>query len=225
MPLVEQWDQNRRTTPPWVADFPLERDFWRAPTLLDTVQFTDQGGLVVTVGVAGAAQNATSVPVTVTSPLGGYVTNVLGTNPKIPAGTTIDLGGVKIMRLTADLFLGATTAAVSALPTALVSGDIGRYNRLGKLYVPSGTIVGRTFAERTSGTGFGPGDVATPDDELALTYSIVHDARTNPQVLLLRPGGKTAIYENNLPGFASLSGAQLVWLRANYHCITQSTAP
>lgn len=223
--LVEQWDQNRRSTPPWVADFPDEDDFWRAPTAIDPAQFTDQGGLLVTVGVAGAAGGATSVPVTVVSPLGGYVSTVLGTNPKIPAGTTIDLGGAKTMRLTADLFLGATTASVSALTTALVSGDNGRYNALNKLYIPSGTIVGRIFAERTAGTNYGPGDVVTPDDELALTYSVVHDARKDNRVLLLRPKAAVAIYESNLPNFAALTNAQLVWLRANYHCITQSSAP
>lgn len=224
--LVEQWSQNQRSSPLWVADFPRENDLGRFPAALDAAQFVTQSGLVVTVGVAGAAQNATSVPVAVTSPYGGYVSSVLGTNPKIPAGTTLDLGGAKTMRLTQDLFLGDTTAAVSALTTALVSGDVGRYaGTLGRIFVPSGTIVGRTFTERNAGTNFGPGDVATPDDEIALTYTVVHDARANPNVVLLRPGKKVAIYEDNLPGYAGLSGGQLTWLRANYSCLKSATAP
>lgn len=88
--------------------------------------------VVVTVGVAGASANDTTVPVAALSGL-------------IPNGTVIDLGAKKFVRLTADAAAAATSLTVSAIPTALVSGDTGTYAGVkgyGKKTLKAGTVVG-----------------------------------------------------------------------------------
>lgn len=85
----------------------------------------------------------------------------------------------------------------------------------GVKFVPSGTAVGRTFAERAAGTGFGP--AADADDEVYLTAYDVKDAVTNPDVTLYRHGG--LVKENYLPGIGSMSAAVLAKIRAAYETI------
>jgi hypothetical protein len=70
--------------------------------------------VVVTVGVAGAAANDTTIPVAALS-------------GPIPSGTDLDFGGKKFARTTAAAAAGATSLTVSAIPTALVSGDAATY--------------------------------------------------------------------------------------------------
>lgn len=80
----------------------------KAGTVLD---FGSYVTVTATVGVAGAAIGAVSVPVAAL------------TGP-IPSGTILDFTGTgKFAKLTATAALGATTLAVEALPQALVSGD------------------------------------------------------------------------------------------------------
>lgn len=215
---VVEWSQNQRSTPRWLADFSdPNQNMARFPANLVASAFTDQAGLLVT-STGIIAQNATSGAVTVTSPLGGFVAPAISSAPFIPAGTTLYFGGAKAMTLTADLKLGDTTANFAALPTALAANDTARYNQFNQLYIPSGTPVGRTFTERTAGTGFGPADFATPDDEIFLTFFPVHDARNDARVELLRPKSGTSIYENLLPNYSTLSAGALTWLRANFNC-------
>jgi hypothetical protein len=86
--------------------------------------------VVVTVGTGGAAQGATTVPVTA---LPGA----------LPNGTTLDFGGAKFARLTAAAAAGATSLTVAALPTAVVAGDTATYvGPNGKKTLPAGTVVG-----------------------------------------------------------------------------------
>lgn len=212
-----RWSQNQRGNPAWAAKMLEAANMVAAPARLDPTQFVDQGGLMVTVGVAGAAQNAVTVPVTITSPLANFITVGIGTNPVIPSGTVLYFGGAKVATLTADAYLGDVSIAVAALPTALVSTDKASYSRDNGIFVPSGTIVGRTLTERNAGTPWGPGDVATPDAELYLTAFDVVNARVNPDTVLVKHNFE--VKENYLPNYGTLTTPQLTWLRANYACI------
>lgn len=174
--------------------------------------------VTVTVGAAGAAADATEVPVDAIS-MANPASNKSGV--VIPSGTTLDFGGDKFATLTADASIGDTSLTVRALVTALVDNDTATYDGMDRRKpVAAGTLVGRTFAERTAGTGFGAPDVATPDDELFLTAFAVQDAAINPDVALLRHD--TLIYEDKLPGWAELSATAQAAIRSRYHCIASA---
>lgn len=84
----------------------------------------------------------------------------------------------------------------------------------GRKPIPSGTAVGRTFAERDAGTGYGPAGDA--DDEVYLVAFDVTDAVLNSDVELYRPN--SVVKETYVPGFAGLSAAVKAKLRAAYVC-------
>jgi hypothetical protein len=104
---------------------------------------------------------------------------------------------------------------VAAIPTALVSGDAARYAGVAQKTVPSGTLLGRTIAERDAGTGFGPW--ATSDDEVYLLAFDVTDFSINPDCELYRNFG--IVKENFLPGWTTLWTTNMkTALRGAYRC-------
>lgn len=84
----------------------------------------------------------------------------------------------------------------------------------GRKNIPSGTILGRTIAERDAGTGFGPAE--DTDAEIFVNYFEVTDAAANDDVEMYRPGSQ--IKENFLPGWAGIDPDVKVLLRARYIC-------
>lgn len=196
-------------SPRWLAEHGLRHNVANFPAKVEAASFNDKDAVSVVVGAGGAALNATSVPITaITFPAG--VT-------KIPSGTVLYFGGAKVATLTADYVSGATIT-VAALPTALVANDTALYKPYGaRVAIESGTLVGRTRAERNAGTGFGPW--ASGDEEVYLTLFDISDAAKNNDVTLLQ--NRTTVKENYLPKFAtlSLSAPWLAALRANYSTI------
>lgn len=96
-------------------------------------------------------------------------------------------------------------------PDAFDAGDDGR------VYVPAGTIVGRTFDERDAGEGLGPvafteaDEEASPpveesldDDEVFILAHDVQDATVNNDATLVRPGAGFTVKVNFLPGWDEL---------------------
>ncbi len=84
----------------------------------------------------------------------------------------------------------------------------------GRKYVESGALVGRTYAERDAGTGFGPLAIdgtsgAVTDDESYLLLYDVYDANESPEAALYRHG--SLVYEDKLP-----VGTDIAAVRANY---------
>jgi hypothetical protein len=220
LPAQRQYG-NFRGQPRWLADFTSAGvNLVRTPALLDPTVFNDYASVVVTT-TAIAAIGATSVAISALAQGPTPVDNVVlsAGNVVIPSGTSLSFGGGKFARLTADAILGATTLTVAALPTALASGDVARYNPLGgnTKYLPSGLLVGRTITERDAGTPFGVADVVTPDDEIFLTRFDLADANRDSGVELVKHGA--TIKENYLPDWASYTTAMKTWLRANYNCI------
>ncbi len=187
----------------WVGDYLDREHLIPGGARLDPTQFTDAEAVRATVGAAGAALGATSVPVTAL------------TGP-IPNGTLLDFGGAKFARTTALAAAGAVALAVSALPTALIAGDAATYSPRGaRKNVPPGTLVGRTIAERDTDAPFGP--AADADDEVYLLAFDVTDAANNADCELYRPG--SLVKENFLGTFATLSPALKTKVRATYQCV------
>jgi hypothetical protein len=193
--------ENRQ--PGWAGDYLDREHLIPGGARLDPAQFRTADAVVAVVGVAGAAQGATSVPVAALS-------------GPIPSGTTLDFGTTKFAVLTAAAASGATSLTVRALVTALVSGDTATYPGAGlqKKIVVAGTLVGRTIAERDAGTAYGP--AADADDEVYLIAFDVDDAAYNPDVVFYRPG--SVVKENMLASFAGLSSTLKGKVRAAYIC-------
>lgn len=79
------------------------------------IEYTaDATGVAVTVGTGGAAIGATTVPVAALS-------------GPLPSGAALSFGGTKVAVLTAAAAAAATSLTVSALPAALVAGDLATY--------------------------------------------------------------------------------------------------
>jgi hypothetical protein len=215
---------NLRQSPVWLKDFANREHLQLFPAKLDPAQFTDQAGVTVTT-TAIAAQSATSVAVTALTPSStlANTTLIAAGNVLIPSGTVLYFGGAKVATLTADAKIGDTALTVAALPTALASGDVATYSVFNGEFIPSGTFVGRTYAESQAFTAFGP--AATSDDELFLTAFDTVNARYNGDIELVRHNSVVA--ENLLPGYGAsgvlgTSGspsALLTKLRTLYRCI------
>lgn len=197
---------NVLSAPQWLKDFLTLDMMDHFPAMLDAAQFKDQGGIVVTT-TAVAAIGATSVAVSALPDI-------------IPAGAILYFGAAgsnKYALLTAQANKGDTALTVEALPVALASGDKATYSVMGKKFIPSGTLLGRTNAERDAGTPFGP--LASTDDEIGILLFDVIDAVLHPDCELLRPRRAVQIAENYLPGWTSVAGAVQTLIRANYNCI------
>lgn len=187
------------TAPVFLADYGGRDAYIPGPIELDPTSFPGIGTPVI-VGAAGAAANATTVP-------------VAALDGAIPSGTTLKLGAKKFALLTAPATKGATSLTVEALPTALVSGDTAIYSGLSKKLLAAGTYVGRTQAEKDAGTPFGPADAA--DAERYLLAFSVDFSRSNTATAIRH---LVVIKENFLPEWTILSANAplLVALRADY---------
>jgi len=170
---------------------------------LDVSQFTGDESVTV-VADGNAMVTATSISVDALS-------------GPIPNGTVLYFGTGKFARLTAAAVAGATSLSVEAL-TAQVDDDDEAVYDAGVIRVPAGTYIGRTFAERTAGSGFGPAEAS--DDELYLTAFDVLDAEKNSGVELIRHN--TIIREDHLPDWSTLGATLQAQIRADYATVKVS---
>lgn len=131
---------------------------------------------------------------------------------RLPANTLLDFTGTgEFARVTADAAEGATSISVEALDAGVEDNDEAYYGSVRKS-VKSGTVVGRTNAERDANTGFGP--AADADDEVYILIFTVYDANINPDCELLRSG--SGVKFNHLPNWTTLSSAIQTKLAAKY---------
>lgn len=84
----------------------------------------------------------------------------------------------------------------------------------GRKPIPSGTILGRTIAERDAGTGYGPAAATDPASEIFILAFDISDALKNDDAELYRPG--SIVKENFLPGFGGLVAGVVTILRDRY---------
>lgn len=191
---------NQLTGPAWAGDFLNREHLMPGGAKVDAAQFLTTTGTRVTL-TAGAALGATSIAVTALA-------------APIPTGTTLRFGASKFAYTTAAVAAGATSITVEALVTALVAGDTATYAGSGLVSIPSGTAIGRTYAERDAGNHFGP--AADTDDEIYLVAFDVSDATRNNNVELYRH--ESVVKENFLPGWSTMVTALKTALRARYQC-------
>lgn len=191
------------TPPEWMGDYWSRETVMPVPVKLDAAQFNAVDAVKVVVGAAGALANAVSIPV---DALTGH----------IPSGTVLHFGGKKFAQLTADADEDDVSLTVAAIPTALVDDDTATYQGVGKKSVASGTLVGRTFAERDAGVAWGPANVAA-DDEIFLTTRDLGDLTKDATTEIYRHN--KVVKENYLPDWSKYTNAEKAKVRALYTCI------
>ena len=85
--------------------------------------------------------------------------------------------------------------------------------------IQSGILVGRTYAERDAGIGYGPADVAT-DEEIHLLFFDIHDPLNENECELYQSRSGNVVYVNFIPNWATLPTATKTWIYNNYTCLT-----
>jgi hypothetical protein len=199
--------ENQLTAPRWAGDFMSPERLLPGGARVDPAQFRGTESVLVKLS-ATAAIGATAL---VVDPL----TNA-NEDAFIPAGTNMYFGTAdEFARTTADVEEGDTSIPVDALIVAIEDNDEYLYPGTGGLKsIPSGTFLGRTFAEAAAKTPFGPADDA--DDQFYLVAFDVTDADNNADVEFYRHGG--LVKTNYLPAFSTLSATLIAKIRALYEC-------
>lgn len=166
------------------------------------------------------SSNATPVTLTTAAAAGAISITVSAIASEIPSGTILDFTGIgKFAKTTAVAAAGATLITVEALPSALLVGDMAYYSRLDYLlYIQSGTLVGRTYAERDAGIGYSPADVAT-DEEIHLLMFDVHNALIDNEAELYQAKSGNVVYVNFLPNWTTLPTVTKTWIQNNYQSL------
>ncbi len=162
-------------------------------------------GVTIATTVGGVA-GATSIPVTALT-------------GAIPNGTVLDFGGTgRYAKLTAAAASGATSLTVEALPESVGAGDTATYPGVDTdaKNIPSGTLVGRTYAERAANDPFGP--AAASDDEIYLLAFEIPNTDWCDDGEAYRPG--SVVKENYLPQWSTMGATLQGIVRAKYQCIT-----
>lgn len=179
----------RVVTPNWLAQSLEPRDLIPGGAKISPAGVPAVDAVTVTVAAAGAAAGAASIP----------LATPLKENEVIPIGTIMPFGANRFATVTTEAKTGATAIAVEPLRDALAAGDTGRYLGAGAVRIESGTLVGRTLAERDAAN---PLRVATAAnvgamEEVYLVAFEIRDARYDTDVTLVRHGH--LIKENWLP--------------------------
>lgn len=193
---------NQLSAPAWAGDWLDREHLVPGGARVDAAQFNATDAVVATT-TAQAAAAATSIAVAALS-------------GAIPSGTLLFWGEAgEYSRLTAAASAGATSLAVEALPAQIESGDSATYaGTTGVKTIVSGTVLGRTIAERDAGTGYGP--AINTDDEIFLLAFDVTDAAINADCELYRHG--SIVKETFVPNWSSIASAVKTILRDKYQC-------
>jgi hypothetical protein len=191
------------TSPRWAGDFIGADTILPIPGKVDPASIDAEGSVKVIVSVAGAAQGATSIPVT-----GNLLSGA------IPAGTVLRFSSDEFATVNgAGGVAGGASVPVEALVNALESGDTATYpGTSGRKYFPSGFVFGRTYAERDADAPWGK--AADTDDEVLIGIREIYDASKHTDMEFYRPG--KVVKENYLPGFSALSAAIKAKIRSVY---------
>jgi hypothetical protein len=188
--------------PAWLKDVGDRNTLLPGGVSLLATAFPRFDAVAITVNGAGAAQNATALPVAATS------------GPLL-RGTRIVLSNGVVATLTADAATGATSLAVSALSAAVAAGVTGTYPGVRAPFAAEGTFIGRTEAERLAKTPFSPW--VAGDTE---TYLLVHDVpdlTVSTDATVVRPG--RLIATNLLPGWSLRPAGEQAAINARYQAI------
>lgn len=161
-------------------------------------------GDTFTLTVTGAGAGSVALP-------------VVALTGALPAGTVLNFGGTgQIAYANNGAAAAATSIVVAPLMQDIPNGASFTLQARTKKSLPSGIVIGRTFAERNAGTSFGP--VADGDDEVFILAFPVRDLDKVNDGVPVRPYAGVVIKENYLPGFANLTATQQGYVRARYVC-------
>lgn len=164
------------------------------------------------------AQTLTLAAEVVTAGAGKTLNLVDSLEYPIPAGQILDFGTGEYLTLTTAAEKG-DTALVGTLAADTEGGETYDWPGVsGRTVIPSGTLVGRTYAERDAGTGFGIADTATPDDEVFIVAFQNEYAEQDAGITLVRHDA--LIYENKLPGWDGFDAAAKALVRSLYNCLS-----
>ena len=200
----QTWDSYTVTSPQWCAEYLNADRLFAAGTQVDPAQFSFADAQTITVTAAATAGDPVAI-------------SIEALEAAIPAGQVLDFGSGKLFTLAEKANIGATSLT-GALAVSLTGNETYAYPGLeARTVVPSGTLVGRTYAERDAGDGFGPADLAN-DEEIFIVAFANDFVERDAGVTLVRHD--VAIYENKLPGFADLNAAGQTKVRELYDCRT-----
>lgn len=97
------------------------------------------------------------------------------------------------------------------------NSTFGAVDSLGRIPIPSGTVVGRTIAQRDASS---PVHLALDTDaDFYITAFDVTDALVLDDVELTRPFSGLVVKENFLPNWSGLSATVKAAVRARYVCV------
>lgn len=193
-----QHNANQLTAPRWAGDFMSPERLIPGGARLDAAQFHGNDSFLVTINDADVNAGETS-----------FV--IVALPGALPADTILEFPD-GFAKTSADHAAGVTTLNVDALFVDMANAGTAQYEGTELETVVSGTLIGRTIAERDANTGYGP--AADADDEIHLVAFDVVDVTNNPDVDLYRHGG--VVYENYLPVFSALSSALKAKIRSLY---------
>ncbi len=201
------WSTNQTSAPRWAAQSLGDDELIPGGALITVADIAAPDAVSVKAG-AVAAIDATTVAVTALT-------------GEIPNGTILKFGAKKFAKLTAKAAKAAESITFEALAVALAQNDVATYAGASLTKpVASGTLLGRTLAERDSGSDFGPW--TTGDEEVYLLAFDISDVNKDNSCTLV--AHNVIIYEDLLPGWASWVAGQKTALRAAYQCIVSSNA-
>ena len=205
MARIRQQMFKQRTHPVWAGDFSGREHNLAGGAQADLADFTPDPVAQTTAAAAAAGDEQ----VTLTAAFG----------VALKEGDRIyDAAGPQSVIVAADVAADATVVAVRPLKKAIAAGASLAAVPVRKVAVPSGTLVGRTFAERAAGAGFGPADAA--DDEVYLVLFGSVDVELEPDIELYRLG--SLVYENLLPEWGTMGAALQALVREKYEATIQT---
>jgi len=190
--------------PNWMAEALMPDKLLPGGAKVVAASFPREDQVVVTLaaGVVTAGANKT---LNTATPLTG----------NIPAGTILDFGSGEYATLTVGATKGTSAITGVTLAADLEGGETATYSGTGDRRIESGTLLGRTYAERDAGTGFGP--YASNDDEVYLLAFQINNADIDNDATLVRH--ETLIKENWLPGWAAYTNDAKAALRTAYQVV------
>lgn len=188
--------------PAWAAEPIGPQNLIPGGAQLDPMLFPYSDGFIVTVTAAETASATATIAV---AALAG----------DIPGGYILNFGGNKYAALSSKATKGDTNLNAN-LSANLVGNETATYAGVsGKKLVKAGTLVGRTWAERDTGTPFGP--AVETDEEVYLLAFDTPDAAVNSGCELLRH--QTMVRDHLLPQWSSLSAGLKALVRSKYQCL------
>jgi hypothetical protein len=189
--------------PAWCGDFLGRDQLLPGGAKVDPTQYPTYSAVTVTLTAAAAA--------------GAVALTVAALSAAIRPGTVLNFGNPGLLAYAPNgAAAAATSIVVTPLARAIPNASAAVTDANAHAVVPSGTIVGRTFAQRNAGTSL---HLALDTDEeiFIVAFENPNVNRVN-DVALVRPGAGVVVKENFLPNFSTLSATIKAALRTKYLC-------